>query len=109
MDEFPVTAAQFRRFVRETGYVTVAEQPLDPEQYPDADPGLLVPGSSVFVMTSGPVDLDDYRNWWSTCPARTGNGREVRARRSTAVTTTWLCTSPTRTPRPTRYGQGDTE
>ena len=44
MDEHPVTAAEFRRFVRETGYVTVAERPLDPEQYPDADPELLVPG-----------------------------------------------------------------
>jgi sulfatase modifying factor 1 len=30
MDERPVTAAEFRRFVRETAYVTVAERPLDP-------------------------------------------------------------------------------
>ncbi len=44
MDEHPVTAAEFRRFVRETKYVTVAERPLDPEQYPDAIPELLVPG-----------------------------------------------------------------
>ena len=29
MDERPVTAAQFRRFVKETGYVTLAERPLD--------------------------------------------------------------------------------
>ena len=35
---------QFRRFVRETKYVTVAERPLDPKEYPDADPELLVPG-----------------------------------------------------------------
>ena len=27
----PVTAAEFRRFVRETGYVTLAERPLDPD------------------------------------------------------------------------------
>ena len=32
MDEHPVTAAEFRRFVRETKYVTVAERPLDPDQ-----------------------------------------------------------------------------
>ena len=38
MDERPVTAAEFRRFVRETGYVTLAERPLDPADYPDADP-----------------------------------------------------------------------
>ena len=45
MDEHAVTAADFRRFVRETGYVTVAERPLDPADYPDADPELLVPGA----------------------------------------------------------------
>ena len=68
IDEHPVTAAEFRRFVRETGYVTVAERPLDPEQYPDADPDLLVPGSLVFRKTAGPVNLDDYRNWWEYLP-----------------------------------------
>jgi sulfatase modifying factor 1 len=68
MDELPVTAAQFRRFVRESNYVTVAERPLDPEQYPDADPDLLVPGSSVFRKTTGTVDLDDYRTWWEYVP-----------------------------------------
>ena len=68
MDEHPVTAAEFRRFVRESGYVTVAERPLDPEQYPDADPDLLVPGSLVFRKSRGPVDLNDYRNWWAYLP-----------------------------------------
>ena len=61
IDETAVTAAQFRRFVRETGYVRVAERVLEPEQYPDADPELLVPGSLVFRMTGGPVPLDDVR------------------------------------------------
>ncbi len=46
MDEHPITVAEFRRFVNDTGYVTVAERPPDPEQYPDADPELLVPGRS---------------------------------------------------------------
>ncbi len=68
MDTKPVTAAQFRRFVRETGYVTVAERPLDPQDYPDADPELLVPGSLVFRKTAGPVPLDDVRNWWEYAP-----------------------------------------
>jgi sulfatase modifying factor 1 len=68
IDEQPVTAAEFRRFVRETKYVTLAERPLDPDQYPDADPDLLVPGSLVFRMTTGPVDLDDHRNWWEYVP-----------------------------------------
>jgi formylglycine-generating enzyme len=68
MDETPVSAAEFRSFVRETGYVTVAERPLDPTDYPDADPELLVPGSLVFRRTAGPVPLNDMRNWWEYAP-----------------------------------------
>ena len=68
IDEHPVTASDFRRFVRETGYVTVAERPLDSADYPDADPDLLVPGSLVFRKTSGPVPLNDARNWWEYVP-----------------------------------------
>jgi formylglycine-generating enzyme len=65
MDEHPVTVVEFRRFVKATGYVTVAERPLDPAQYPDAQPDLLAPGSLVFRQPGGPVDLGDYRNWWA--------------------------------------------
>ena len=68
MDERPVTAGEFRRFVRETGYVTVAERPLDPAEYPDARPDLLVPGSLVFRPTAGPVDLRDVTHWWEYVP-----------------------------------------
>ena len=68
IDERPVTVAEFRRFVKATGYVTVAERPLDPAHYPDADPEALVPGSLVFRKTRGPVDTRDYRNWWSYVP-----------------------------------------
>jgi sulfatase modifying factor 1 len=86
MDEHPVTAGEFRRFVRETAYVTVAERPLDPEDYPDADPESLAPGALVFRPTAGPVPLDDYRNWWEYIhgafwkrpggPGTTINGRD---------------------------------
>ena len=48
--------------------MTLAERPLDAALYPDADPELLVPGSLVFRQTSGPVDLNDYRNWWEYVP-----------------------------------------
>jgi sulfatase modifying factor 1 len=68
IDEHPVTAADYRRFVRETGYTTVAERPLDAADYPDADPELLVPGSLVFRKTTGPVELNDVRNWWEYVP-----------------------------------------
>jgi formylglycine-generating enzyme required for sulfatase activity len=65
MDEHPVTVAEFRRFVKATGHVTVAEQVPDPADYPDADPAQLVPGSLVFDKPPGPVPLDDVHNWWT--------------------------------------------
>jgi formylglycine-generating enzyme required for sulfatase activity len=68
IDRHPVTNAQFRRFVKATGYVTVAEQAPDPADYPDADPALLVPGALVFQPTAGPVDLRDWRTWWAWVP-----------------------------------------
>jgi formylglycine-generating enzyme len=68
IDEHPVTVAEFRRFIKATGYVTVAERPFDAAKYPDADPDLLVPGALVFQKASAPVDLRDYRNWWRYVP-----------------------------------------
>jgi sulfatase modifying factor 1 len=68
IDERPVTAGEFRRFARDTGYVSFCERPLDPADYPDADPEVLVPGSLVFRKTAGPVDLRDFRNWWEYVP-----------------------------------------
>jgi formylglycine-generating enzyme required for sulfatase activity len=65
IDTHPVTVAEFRRFVKATGYVTVAERPLDASDYPDADAAALVPGSLVFQPARGPVDLRDFRNWWA--------------------------------------------
>jgi len=68
IDPHPVTTADFRRFVQATGYVTVAERPLDPARYPGADPSLLVPGSLVFRRPHGPVPLHDFRAWWAYVP-----------------------------------------
>lgn len=68
LDEYAVTNAEFARFVADTGYVTVAERPADPELFPGADPAMLVPGSLVFRMTPGPVDLRDWRQWWAWVP-----------------------------------------
>ena len=61
MDETPVTNAEFARFVAETGHVTFAEMAPD---YPGMDPELAHPGSLVFAMTAGPVDLSDVSQWW---------------------------------------------
>jgi len=55
MDEHPVTVAEFRRFVKDTGHVTWAELAPVAADYPDADPELLVP-------------LDDIANWWTWTP-----------------------------------------
>ena len=68
MDAHPVTVSEFRRFVKDTGHVTWAERAPDPADYPDGDPELMVPGSLVFHMTPGPVDLRDYHQWWSWVP-----------------------------------------
>ena len=68
MDKYPVTNTRFARFVRETGYVTVAERPPDPELYPGAPPENLVPGSLVFRKTKGRVDLRYVNQWWAWTP-----------------------------------------
>ncbi|MBV9057165.1 MAG: SUMF1/EgtB/PvdO family nonheme iron enzyme, partial [Candidatus Eremiobacteraeota bacterium] len=68
IDEHAVTNAQFSKFVRATRYMTVAERPLNPDDYPGAPRENLVPGALVFHMTPGPVDLRDYSQWWSWTP-----------------------------------------
>ena len=64
IDACPVTNREFARFSRKTGYVTVAERPPDPADYPGARPSLLVPFSSVFVAPEHPVSLADPYRWW---------------------------------------------
>lgn len=64
IERHPVTNAQFAAFVAATGYVTVAEQPLDPALYPGVAASDLLPGSLVFTPSAGPVDLRDWRQWW---------------------------------------------
>jgi formylglycine-generating enzyme required for sulfatase activity len=68
MDRTEVTNRQFERFVRETGYVTVAEKAPDPEAFPGAPKELLVPGSLVFSPPVGRVSLDDHLAWWRYVP-----------------------------------------
>ena len=68
IDKYEVTNADYKKFSDETGYITVAERPLDPEEYPTVDPKDLIPGALVFKRTQGPVDLSDYFNWWMWVP-----------------------------------------
>lgn len=68
MDRHQVTNVAFRRFVKATGYVTVAERPSDPALYPGAAPEALVPGSVVFRQPPGRVRLDNHYRWWDFVP-----------------------------------------
>lgn len=73
MDEHDVTNAEFARFVEATGYVTIAERPVDWEelksQVPPGTPKppdeMLLPGSLAYTPPAGPVDLRDMQNWWT--------------------------------------------
>ncbi len=65
MSPTTITNVEFARFVAETGHVTYAEIAPRAENYPGALPEALVPGSLVFTMTPGPVDLSDYTQWWA--------------------------------------------
>lgn len=91
LDRHPVTVSEFRRFVDGSGYVTVAERPLDPADYPEADPALLAPGSLVFHTTPGPVPLNDPSVWWEYVPGANwrspeGPGSDVAGRARHPVT-----------------------
>lgn len=90
IDRHQVTNADFTRFVHETGYVTVAERPLSPEDFPGMSADELVPGSLVFTPTSGPVDLRDWRQWWRWEPGAQwrhpeGSGSSIEDRMSHPV------------------------
>jgi sulfatase modifying factor 1 len=65
MDKTDVTNAQFTKFVKATGYVTVAERTPRAEDFPDAPPENLVAGSVVFSPPNRPVPLNNHFQWWS--------------------------------------------
>ena len=73
MDETEVTNDEFSKFVKATGYITLAEKDLDWEklkqQVPPGTPKppqeMLKAGSMVFTPPKGAVPLDNIRGWWS--------------------------------------------
>ena len=68
IDQHEVTNAQFARFVGETGYVTVAERPVDPAAYPGIPAAALQPGSAVFRFEAGTFDPGNPASWWVFVP-----------------------------------------
>ena len=72
MDSTEVTNAQYELFVKATGYVTVAERPVEWEQIrlqvppgtPKPPDSLLQPGSLVFTMPAEGTTTDDVAQWW---------------------------------------------
>jgi len=77
---YAVTNAEFSAFVDASAYVTVAERPVDPDDYPGAPVENLQPGSMVFTRTAGPVDLRHINLWWTWTPG--ASWRHPAGRRS---------------------------
>jgi formylglycine-generating enzyme required for sulfatase activity len=65
MDRTEVTNRQFAKFVKATGYVSVAEHTPRAKDFPGARPEKLVPGSVLFVPPHHAVPLDDHLQWWT--------------------------------------------
>jgi formylglycine-generating enzyme required for sulfatase activity len=65
MDITDVTNAEFARFVKATGYLTVAERKPHARDFPGAPPENLVAGSVVFSPPTHPVPLNNHFQWWN--------------------------------------------
>ena len=68
MDEHQVTVAEFRRFVKATGPRHARGAAAGRRRLPRRGSRAARAGALVFHPTRGPVNLDDYRNWWSYVP-----------------------------------------
>lgn len=65
MDETEVTNAQFSEFAKATGYITLAEKPLQPQDFPGVPAEDLAPGSVVFTPPAQAAPLDNAYQWWA--------------------------------------------
>ena len=74
----PVTVAEFRRFVRETGYVTVAERAARPGGFPGADPDCWCRARWCSQEPSARSISTTSATGGRTCPAPAGSGRAAR-------------------------------
>ena len=67
LDAYEITNAQFAQFVKETGYLTVAERPLSKEQFPELTEEERSPGSVVFQALP-PRQAIAELSWWHWQP-----------------------------------------
>ena len=65
IDRAPVTNRDFLNFVRATRYVTFAEIPPDPNDYPGALRSMLKAGSLAFNPPKHAVDKSEWNQWWT--------------------------------------------
>ena len=74
IDITEVTNKQFKKFVAETNYLTVAERPIDweemkkqlPQNTPKPHDSILQPGSLVFNKNvNAVVNMNNYFQWWT--------------------------------------------
>lgn len=68
MDRTEVTNRDFAAFVAATGYVTVAERPVDATLHPHLPPEMRLPGAVVFVMPNDVDGMGDISQWWQYVP-----------------------------------------
>ncbi|MEO0571197.1 MAG: formylglycine-generating enzyme family protein [Bacteroidota bacterium] len=73
MDITEVTNAEYGQFVKETGYLTIAERIIDwqelkkqlPPNTPRPNDSLMQPGSLLFKVPKSPItNFNDYSQWW---------------------------------------------
>jgi sulfatase modifying factor 1 len=65
MDATPVTNEQFEKFVKATGYTTIAERTPTKEEFPTAPEENLVAGSVLFAPPGHDVSLNNHYQWWT--------------------------------------------
>tara|TARA_B100000768_G_C11283723_1_gene380458 strand:+ start:746 stop:1810 length:1065 start_codon:yes stop_codon:yes gene_type:complete len=74
IDQTEVTNKQFRKFVDETRYITLAEKPIDwnvmkkdlPPNTPKPHDSILQPGSLVFNKNvNAVINMNNYIQWWT--------------------------------------------
>lgn len=95
LDRTEVTNDEFAEFVKETGYVTVAEREIDPKLHPDWSPEMQKPGAVIFEVPKKLDPAGDMSQWWRYIPGANwrhpgGPGTSIKGRGAFPVVTVTL-------------------